>query len=579
MKPIILLSFFLLFTSYTGLSRPTGRLNLKVAVMNYEPIFEKQGNAPYWKACGWTDPRTIMPMIIEGWREATDNMVQMEVVYWKDLDVFPFLGRTNKFGQRRYTDKTYWKDYKSGWKGTIDAKLGNEGYMMIITNDFPEIIGMVERGEIDHCIMFGGPYFGYWETHMIGKGAYYCNSGPTSFTNERLFVINGMNVERPGTGLHNYGHGLGESGLGSWFFNSILGYDNKKTHLTNVNDFVLYTRCAKFTGKSGQPVNCGNTHFAPNSTSDYSYNMTSPVICEADQWYSFPFLTNAPRLMTNADWAFGRKFKGEIAADDETFQKWWWNHIPRYVGLRRGHINNWLSYVLNPWKASYPVGSGCQVTQKNIDLRGWFSYQIYAPPGTTQITVNVTSGAPVYFGLRKGFVPYGYRGSTKSGDEWTTNKVIAFTKTLDVKNNYGKGLPGYWYLSFGGSGEKWKSLNVYESVVNIKVLPKPTSKNVKINVANPVKCNSNNKEKQSAYNISWNVDGLPQGVRATYIFYRLKDKQKWIPICADYDYQMKSPYKWFIPNNVSSTNVYIKIVVEDVYGKIYTGFSNSLELK
>ena len=69
-----------------------GRITVKVAVLNYEPIMENRGSVPYWQACGWTDPRSFITMITEGVRKATDNVIMMEVVHWTNVDMYPYCG-------------------------------------------------------------------------------------------------------------------------------------------------------------------------------------------------------------------------------------------------------------------------------------------------------------------------------------------------------------------------------------------------------------------------------------------------------------------------------------------------------
>jgi hypothetical protein len=54
--------------------------------------------------------------------------------------------------------------------------------------------------------MFGGPYFGFYESRMVGKGAFWCN-GPAIEQDCRRFVIMGFNYERDVKEMvHDYGH-------------------------------------------------------------------------------------------------------------------------------------------------------------------------------------------------------------------------------------------------------------------------------------------------------------------------------------------------------------------------------------
>ena len=66
-----------------------------------------------------------------------------------------------------------------------------------IVNDH-HLIDRVMGSEIDEVWLFGAPYFGYWELHMVGKGAIWCNSSPLANSGRcaRRFVIMGFNYER-----------------------------------------------------------------------------------------------------------------------------------------------------------------------------------------------------------------------------------------------------------------------------------------------------------------------------------------------------------------------------------------------
>ncbi len=60
--------------------------------------------------------------------------------------------------------------------------------------------------QIDEVWMFGGPYFGFYESRMVGKGAFWCN-GPGIELNCRRFVIMGYNYQREVKEMvHDFGH-------------------------------------------------------------------------------------------------------------------------------------------------------------------------------------------------------------------------------------------------------------------------------------------------------------------------------------------------------------------------------------
>lgn len=555
-------------------AKAPGRITVNVAVLNYEPIMENRGGVPYWQACGWTDPRDFITMITEGVRKATDNVILMDVVHWTNVDMYPYCGTRGRY----LTDEMYWDGYQNGWAqaGITDDKLSTPGYMMAMTNDFPHIPGMIDRGEIDHCIMFGGPYFGYWETIMLGKGAYRCNSSPAPLATERLFVINGPNVERPGSTLHNYCHGLGENILGYWFLSgtiSTIGNDRYRNIAAPVNDVIRFTRCKHSTNEVFSEIHVGTCHMPPNGDIDagwgYDYSDPNPVPCYADRWIDFPDNTNAPsRMISMSDWGGG----------DDNFQAWWWNHVPRFGGFQRGRINNWLTYAWNQMKAAYPVGSDQPVQMNNVDLRGWYAFEFYAPPGTTQMVISARAGTNVYFGLRKDYVPFRFRYGTEGAyDDWPDTQVTAYTRTLDTANNYGKGLEGYWYLTFGKRVNlyTWDD-TVYDADISVTILPRPTNTTAAVTVSEPSAGVVYDYQDSITNRIAWSVDGLPQGIRSYQLAYQLTNGiSEWIPLCEDYHYQLASPYIWYLPKNVKSHDARVRIIAEDVYGTRYTNYSEA----
>jgi len=573
--PMLLLLIAVL--AMPSFARPTGRLVLKTAILNYEPYIN---GVPYWQACGWPDPLSnATPVLTEGISKASDNMVLMRLVHTTNVNLFPHTGAINGFGTHRITAEQYWQVRTNNFRGAVDAKLGNAGYLAALTGDFPHILGMIERGEVDHVMIGGGPYFGYWETLMVGTGAWQCNSVPLSWTNERIVVANCFGTPGTGNGLHNYGHGLG-FGMESWFFNPGAYREtwHDKDYLAAINDFALFCTCARFTNEIEQRIMCGHTHYPPNAPQDYDYNNTNRVWSHTDQWYSYPVMTNPPRFMNNYDWSWGRTLNGKIDANDTTFQLWWWNHIPRYLGFTRGHLNNWLTYAWNPWKASYPLGAGVH-TQRATDLRGWFSYELYCPPGTTQMTVSVQCGRPVYFGIRKNLVPYAYRCSAegRSGDDWTTVRDNNHTWILTPSNSFGKGLEGYWYISFGASGDAPRWRNTADYRIETSILPRPQGAATAVQVTHP-QANAVYRAAQVSNAIAWTVADLPQGARAVYLAYEQPARTgAWQPIAEDYHYQMQSPYDWFLPTNVVG-QTRVRVIVEDVYGVCHTNYSAAFSL-
>jgi hypothetical protein len=107
---------------------------------------------------------------------------------------------------RQYDDATWTEARADDRKAFRDAH-GN--YMMAdyqrIIQDF-NLVQQVKSQQVDEVWMFGGPYFGFYESRMVGKGAFWCNA-PGIEQNCRRFVMMGFNYERDVREMvHDFGH-------------------------------------------------------------------------------------------------------------------------------------------------------------------------------------------------------------------------------------------------------------------------------------------------------------------------------------------------------------------------------------
>ena len=241
--------------------------------------------------------------------------------------------------------------------------------------------------------------------------------------------------------------------------------------------------------------------------------------------------------------------------------------------LYRGHLNNWITYGWNWWTASYPIGSD-QVLTQSCDLAGWFTYQIQAPPGTTQLTVQVTAPVPLVHAVRKNLFPRVKRpNSTSDACDALTN-ASNFTWVL-TNGSYGKTLEGTWYVTFGASTN---TRQLRAASICASLSPKPSnSVPPVITVTAPAAGDRYSYHYAALSNIVWRVSGLPQGTRQTSLDYRLQNGT-WAPICVDYNYQLYSPYRWFFPAS-SVTGTQVRVIVEDVYGGTFTNYSGVFDLR
>lgn len=290
----------------------------KVLVINFDPIIKSKGKERLHKVCRWNDPRKLTKEYIKDLEECSWGYLRYKVVRWIDVDEFP-----PKIDGYRYTEEEYLNclEGKAKWHEPDGVD-----YRYII--DKFKIVEKVEKGEVEEVWLWGAPYMGYWESLMVGKGAYWCNSPPLDDVPcSKRFIIMGFNYERGvGEMLEDFGHRV-ESIMthiyGSW--------EAKETH--SWNRFTLYDKIAP--GKAG----CGNVHYAPNSERDYDWGNEKFVWSSCDDWLTYPKLTGKKRLVNCSEWGNG---------DIRLHHKWWLKHLPHASGRARdGKLANWWTYIAN----------------------------------------------------------------------------------------------------------------------------------------------------------------------------------------------------------------------------------------
>jgi hypothetical protein len=149
----------------------------------------------------WHRSDDLIPQYIESMRQASQDILQYQVVETLKVADYPTL-----MGDRQYNNTTYAAVLGDDKSALRDAT-GNyvlADYDQIIQKF--DLLQKVEKGQIDEVWMFGGPYFGFYESRMVGRGAFWCN-GPAIEKDCRRFVIMGFNYERDVKEMiHDYGH-------------------------------------------------------------------------------------------------------------------------------------------------------------------------------------------------------------------------------------------------------------------------------------------------------------------------------------------------------------------------------------
>jgi hypothetical protein len=163
----LLNSFFAFFARLFGLNPPTTDKPLRVVsprvlVINYDPIVDALGTH-LTTTMGWNSIDDLIPRFIADMEEVSYGLVNYHYDSVHRIDVNEFPCKRDGF---QYTAASYLAMMQD--KKTHHEPDGVDYWKIV--NDH-HLIDRVMGGEIDEVWLFGAPYFGYWESHMAGKGA------------------------------------------------------------------------------------------------------------------------------------------------------------------------------------------------------------------------------------------------------------------------------------------------------------------------------------------------------------------------------------------------------------------------
>lgn len=290
----------------------------RVLTITHNPTIALAGGRRLIAALGWNDPALLAERFIEDVRTGSHGLVDFHIVERLEVDGLP-----TKSDGFAYTPESYWTNWqrRSGWH-----RPDGVDYLRLIS-DF-DVIARVDSGQVDEVWLFGGPYFGYYESIMAGPGALPCNAPPLQGAEHarRRFVIMGFNYERGvGEMLEDFGHRAED----------ILRHTYRNTH----GAANLWERFTRHERTHPGRAECGNVHFAPNSRRDYDWGNQQPVISRSRAWLNFPNLDATARRETCAEWGNG---------DIRLHHLWWFAHFPHVDGAADGIGWNWWEPVIDP---------------------------------------------------------------------------------------------------------------------------------------------------------------------------------------------------------------------------------------
>lgn len=293
----------------------------RVLVVVYDPACRSERGRPLSHVLGWNDPLELTRAYVRDLAEVSRGYLRYDLVEALRLDEFP-----RKADGFHYDDATYLRCWRVG-AGFHDPD--GVDYEAVLART--DAIRRVQAGELDEVWVWGPPYAGLWESTMVGRGAYWCNSDPLDgLACRRPFIVMGFNYERGvGEMLESFGH-RAESMLAR-AFGSWREWGGSEDHAWD--RFTAYDAVAP--GRAG----CGNVHFAPNSTRDYEWGNPAPVWSTCDTWPDYPHAAERRREVDCREWGNG---------DIRAHHRWWLAHLPRSAGETHGLRNDWWSYLAAP---------------------------------------------------------------------------------------------------------------------------------------------------------------------------------------------------------------------------------------
>lgn len=301
-------------------------LNKKVLLLIFDPKVQTPTGPQRLSAfMGWSDPDALSESYRTWFQTTSYNRVRYQVVQRSLVDDIP--AKEDGFD---YSVDEYLACMR-GEGPCHDPDLAD--YLRIVQDH--AICEKVNAGAIDEVWMWGGPFFGYFESRLAGPNGYWYNSPPLEGTScNRLVPIMGYNYERglPEV-IHNFMH-RSESGMaqvyGDW-------QENRMAH--NFDKFALVAAQSPSFGFSG----CGSGHFAANSLADYEYTSLTQEDSFCDDFFNYPNLAANPASVL-------RPTSCERWNCDETeYYRYWLRHLPAAKGTGPdGKANDWLPYVVDP---------------------------------------------------------------------------------------------------------------------------------------------------------------------------------------------------------------------------------------
>lgn len=299
------------------------KLIMGTLVANYEPMVNGK---PLREHMGWISPKEATEDYIEAVALCSGGFLLYEVRGWVNLDKFP----VKRDGFQYTTDSYLWMMERDSERHH-DPDRADYGQIFHDIN----LAEGVNSGRIDEVILWGGPWFGYFESAMAGPNRFWINGGTENDESQginRRVAIMGFNYGVPvghddlARMMHSLGHRV-ESTMrhvfGSW--NSIP-----------LHDWDRFTAIQRHTPDQ---TGCGNIHFPANviRNNDYEYGAEDITHTSCETYDNWPEGGSEQIATDSSRWG----------SDQYGYMHWWFGHLPRSEGEHEGKLRNWWRYVFD----------------------------------------------------------------------------------------------------------------------------------------------------------------------------------------------------------------------------------------
>jgi len=364
----------------------------------------------------WNDSKTLANQVIEFWKTVSRGFVNYKIT--KETNIDRFYPKIDGF---TFTEQTY----NNCLINSSTCHIPDEVNWDLLDSEL-QICNGYNNEEYDEIWLFGAPWFGFYESRLIGPNAFSCNSPPLIRPAcKGLVAFVGFTYERGlNEGIENFFHRF-EATMsqvyGSW-------QENRTSH--NWDKFGL----VKAQSPNYQYSGCGSAHYTPNSTRSYEYDNPTIVNSFCDDFYSYPNLPNSPLLKPISCAIWGCT---QIGYDD-----WYFKHLPQKPGNGLdGKLNNWFYYLANPntaltnqeYPTIIPTATPTETTAPNVTTL------TPTPTSTPTPTPRLSSCEPLdkdgnnilnYIDLYEFIANY-----TKSCTNGTSRNIIEGCGSQDINND------------------------------------------------------------------------------------------------------------------------------------------------